>query len=303
MFRYVAKVSSSSSSNENGGSYLISMWKMSSSIKEISCSLKKKVLVIGTVTAICTDKLWYYNGCNHCKSRVEDRFVTKEGDDGSCDAAETKGLVCTNNECQGVDIYAIPRFKIPISVQDSSGTVSLTLFDYEAFKIFKKSAKDLLAVQDQVVNSAEIPNPYPELFDTLVGKKYAFVINISDYNIEYQVENYGIAMATNDDDIIAALYSKFNINQSESYGVPLSANLSNACEDDASFTGDNVTPISNVDGSSEKASSCEVKRNLGEVYEVDDALRCSSTKRRMSDEIVEDEVVGLSKTLIPKTEK
>ncbi|XP_035832640.1 uncharacterized protein LOC118481321 [Helianthus annuus] len=116
-------------------------------------------------------------------------------------------------------------------------------------------------------------------------------------------------MATNDDDIIAALYSKFNINQheqSESYGVPLSANLSNACEvtkDDASFTGDNVTPISNVDGSSKKASSCEVKRNLGEVYEVDDALRCSSTKRRMSDEIVEDEVVGLSKTLIPKTEK
>ncbi|MFS7968374.1 hypothetical protein Hanom_Chr09g00796681 [Helianthus anomalus] len=30
--------------------------------------------------------------------------------------------------------------------------------------------------------------------------------------------------------------------------------------DDALFTGDNVTSISNVDGSSKKASSCEVKR-------------------------------------------
>ncbi|XP_022024112.1 replication protein A 70 kDa DNA-binding subunit E-like [Helianthus annuus] len=312
--RYVAKVSASKSSNETLGSYLISnvedeflnkgdfmLIGLLGTILE-----KKKVLVIGTVTAICTDKLWYYNGCNHCKSRVEDRFVTKEGDDGSCDAAETKALVCTNNECQGVDIYAIPRFKIPIRVQDSSGTVSLTLFDYEALKIFKKSAKDLLAIQDQVVNSGEIPNPYPEVFGTLVGKKYAFVINVSDYNIEYQVENYGITMATNDDDIIDALYSKFNINQSESYGVPLSASVSNACEvtkDDVSITGDNVTPISNGPGTSKKVSSVEVKRNLGEVYELDDELRCSSTKRRMSDEIVEDEVVDHSKTLIPKIEK
>ncbi|KAJ0726301.1 hypothetical protein HanPI659440_Chr12g0468731 [Helianthus annuus] len=116
-------------------------------------------------------------------------------------------------------------------------------------------------------------------------------------------------MATNDDDIIAALYSKFNINQheqSESYGVPLSASVSNACEvtkDDVSITGDNVTPISNGPGTSKKVSSVEVKRNLGEVYEADDELRCSSTKLRMSDEIVEDEVVDHSKTFIPKVEK
>ncbi|MFS7994786.1 hypothetical protein Hanom_Chr12g01110191 [Helianthus anomalus] len=73
--------------------------------------------------------------------------------------------------------------------------------------------------------------------------------------------------------------------------------------DDVSITGDNVTPISNGPGSNKKVSSFEVKRNLGEVYEVDDELRCSSIKRRMSDEIVEDEVVGHSKTLIPKIEK
>ncbi|KAF5765506.1 hypothetical protein HanXRQr2_Chr15g0704551 [Helianthus annuus] len=94
--------------------------------------------------------------------------------------------------------------------------------------------------------------------------------------------------------------------QSESYGVPVSASLSNPFEvtkDDVSCTGDNATPISNVVGSNKKASSYEVKHNLGKVYEVDDALGCSPTKRRMSDEIVEDEGVGVSKPLIPKTEK
>ena len=50
-------------------------------------------------------------------------------------------------------VFNFDRFKIPIRVQDSSGTVSLTLFDYEAYKILKKSAKELLAIQDQVTNT------------------------------------------------------------------------------------------------------------------------------------------------------
>ncbi|MFS7928556.1 hypothetical protein Hanom_Chr04g00322151 [Helianthus anomalus] len=53
----------------------------------------KKVLVLGTITTICTDKLWYYNGCNHCKSSVEERSVTKENVDRSCDVDHTKALV------------------------------------------------------------------------------------------------------------------------------------------------------------------------------------------------------------------
>ncbi|XP_021985505.1 uncharacterized protein LOC110881599 [Helianthus annuus] len=280
----------------------------------------KKVLVLGTITAICTDKLWYYNGCNYYKSSVEEIFVTKENVDGSCDVDHTKALVCTNNKCEGVDIYSIPRFKIPIRVQDSSGTVSLTLFDYEAYKIFKKSAKELLAIEDpiintciqlfvNVVNSGEIPNQYPEIFDTLVGKKYAFIINIKDYNIEHQVENYGIAMATNNDEILVVLYAKFNLNQheqSKSFGVLDSYSLStpfDLIKDEMSCSGDNVTPISKALVGNKNPSSDETKRNLREVCEVDDALGCSSTKRRMSDELVQDEDVGVSKLLIPKIEK
>ncbi|XP_035838321.1 uncharacterized protein LOC118485910 [Helianthus annuus] len=176
--RYVEKISASSSSNEHVGSNVIS------SVEDEflnnpdfmligflgTISMTKKVLVLGTITTICTDKLWYYNGCNHCS------------------------------------IYLLGCKTIPL-------TVSLTLFDFEAYKILRKTAKELLAIQDQVVNSGEIPKPYPEIFDTLIRKRYAFIISVKDYNIEHQVENYGISMATNDDEILAALCAIFNLNQ------------------------------------------------------------------------------------------
>ncbi|XP_021979256.1 uncharacterized protein LOC110875367 [Helianthus annuus] len=321
--KYVEKISASSSSNEHVGSYVISSvedeflnnpdFMLIGFLGTILTTMK--VLVLGPITTICTDKLWYYNGCNHCKSSVEERFVTKENVDGSFDVDHTKALVCTNDKCEAVDIYSIPRFKVPIRVQDSSGTVSLTLFDYEAYKILKKSAKELLAIQDQVVNSGEIPNPYPEIFDTLIGKKYAFIINVKDYNIEHQVENYGIAMATNDDEILAALYAKFNLNQcimyinheqSESLDVPDSCSLSTPVDlmkDEMSCSGDNVTPASKALVGNKNPSSDETKRNIREVCDVDDALGCSSTKRRMSDKLSQDEDAGVSKLLIPKIEK
>ncbi|XP_022031189.1 replication protein A 70 kDa DNA-binding subunit E-like [Helianthus annuus] len=244
--RYVEKISASSSSNEHVGSYVISSVEDEflnnpdfMLIGFLGTILKtKKVLVLGTITAIYTDKLWYYNGCDHCKSSVEERFVTKENVDGSCDVDHTKALVCTNNKCEGVGIYSIPRFKIPIRVQDSSGTVSLTLFDYEAYKIFKKSAKELLVIEDQVVNSGEIPNPYPEIFDTLVGKKYAFIINVKDYNIEHQ---------------------------SESFDVPDSYSLStpfDLMKDEMSCSGDKVKPVSKALVGNKNPSSEETKRPL-----------------------------------------
>ncbi|XP_021980151.1 uncharacterized protein LOC110876280 [Helianthus annuus] len=329
--RYVEKISASSSSNDHVGSIVISRvedeflnnpdFMLIGFLGTISTT--KKVLVVGTITAICTDKLWYYNGCNHCKSCVEERFVTKENPDGLSDVYHEKSLVCTNDKCEGVDVYSIPRFKIPIRVQDSSGTVSLTLFDFEAYKILQKTAKELVSIQDQVVNSGEIPNPYPDIFDTLIGKRYAFIISVKDYNIEHQVENYGISMATNDDEILSALSVKFNLNQhcvyfmllcimylkheqSESLDVPDSCSLSTTVDlmkDEMSYCGDNVTPASQALVDTENPSSDETKRNIREVFDVDDALGCSSTKRRISDELSQDEDAGVSTLLIPKIEK
>ncbi|XP_022031216.1 replication protein A 70 kDa DNA-binding subunit E-like [Helianthus annuus] len=313
--RYVEKISTSS--NDHVGSIVISSvqdeflnnpdFMLIGFLGTISTT--KKVLVVETITAICTDKLWYYNGCNHCKSGVEERFVTKENPDGSSDVYHEKSLVCTNDKCEGVDIYSIPRFKIPIRVQDSPDTVSLTLFDFEPYKILQKTAKELVSIQDQVVNSREIPNSYPEMFDTLIGKRYAFIISVKDYNIEHQFENYGISMATNDDEILSALCAKFNLNQheqSESLDVPDSCSLSTLIDlmkDEMSYCGDNVTPASQALVGTENPSSDETKRNIREVLDVDDALGCSSTKGRISDELSQDEDASVSTLLIPKIEK
>ncbi|XP_022023687.1 replication protein A 70 kDa DNA-binding subunit C-like [Helianthus annuus] len=284
--RYVEKISASSSSNDHVGLIVISSVEDEFLNNPDFMLIDKEGFGCWDNYSYMHDKLWYYNGCNHCKSGVEERFVTKENPNGLSDVYHEKSLVCTNDKCEGVDIYSIPRFKIPIMVQDSSGTVSLTLFDFEAYKILQKTAKELVSIQDQVVNSGEIPNPYPEIFDTLMGKRYAFIISVKNYNIEHQVENYGISMATNDDEILSALCAKFNLNQ-----------------DEMSYCGDNVTPASQALVGTENPSSDETKRNIREVFDVDDALGCSSTKRRISDELSQDEDAGVSTLLIPKIEK
>ena len=43
------------------------------------------------------------------------------------------------------------RFKIPVRVQDSTGTATLTLFDHEAMKFVGKTAKELIEIQDEVI--------------------------------------------------------------------------------------------------------------------------------------------------------
>ena len=42
------------------------------------------------------------------------------------------------------------RYKIPIRVQDDSGTITLTLFDRDAYRLVKKRARDLLDQIKQV---------------------------------------------------------------------------------------------------------------------------------------------------------
>ncbi|XP_022026916.2 uncharacterized protein LOC110927872 [Helianthus annuus] len=117
-------------------------------------------------------------------------------------------------------------------------------------------------------------------------------------------------MATSDPNIISALYTKFKIHQddqSESSGVHLSEIQSVPCEvskDEVSYTGDNETSVSNVMKSNQKSpSSSEVKRNLHEVYDVDNTVGSSSTKRRVSDENHEVQDSDSLKLLIPKIEK
>ncbi|KAJ0621248.1 putative nucleic acid-binding, replication factor A [Helianthus annuus] len=315
---FVDKFASTPSESDNAGSYMISSAEdefLNNTGFVLSAYLStiqkpKKVILVGTVIGICTDKIWYYNACNHCKSSVEETYVTVENEDGSGCFDEKRIVMCTNAKCKGVDIVSFPRYKIPIRVQDSYGTVTLTLFDFEAVKLFKKTAKELVEVHNEELASGGVPKPYPELFDILVGKKLGFIINVLEFNIIHQVENYGISMLTSDANILAGLYSKFKIHEyekSESTEAQPSGIQSVACDvskDEVSFTGDNQTPMSKgLENDAKTTSSGEVKRNLHDVYDVDDTLGSSSTKRRVNDGKDECPYSEGGNMLIPKIEK
>ncbi|KAJ0790629.1 putative nucleic acid-binding, replication factor A [Helianthus annuus] len=241
-----------------------------------SIEVEKKVVIVGTVIAISNNKPWYYLACNHCKKQIEERSQLVEKEDGSFDVLDQNIIECSNGDCEAVDITPIHRYKIPLRVQDSTGTVSCTLFDYEAIKLFKKTAKQLLDVYTKVDSSIEGGfQAIPDEFDTLINRKFAFQIKVSSYNIANQSENYGISMLSSDDDILSALEKKWKINevdQSESNVQSLSDSESQ------SVIGDNVTP-EHVDTADHGQSKLEnVKRNLQEVYDVD-AVDSSSSKR------------------------
>ncbi|XP_021980143.2 uncharacterized protein LOC110876273 [Helianthus annuus] len=288
--------------------YLEKEFSNSSSSKQ-SCSQEKKVIIVGIVIAISNDKPWYYLSCNNCKKQIEEKSTLVEKDDGSFDVLDEKTFECINPNCDAVDVVPVYRYKIPLRVQDSSGTVSCTLFDYEAIKLIKKTSKELLDVYSKVDNSTEGSfQSLPSEFDILINKKFAFQIKISSFNISNQIENYGISMLTFDDDILSALENKWKINDSdmsESNVQCLSDSVGNVkcfSKESQSVIGDSVTP-DNFDVNDQDQSKFDnIKRNLQDVYDVD-AVQSSSTKRRNSpgNEKVND-AVNLD-LITPKLEK
>ncbi|KAJ0459104.1 putative nucleic acid-binding, replication factor A [Helianthus annuus] len=205
---FLSKLAASTESSSHAGSYMM--------------CYPKKVVVVGTIVAIVSDKMWYYDGCNYCKSKVEQKFETYDKDDGTSDVRDEKLYQCSNKDCNGTEVFPLSRFKLPIRVQDSTGTVTLTLFDHETLKFVGKTAKELIEIQDELPKTNEIPREYPVEFETLVNLKCAFVIKVTDFNIVNAVENYGISVVTTDDDILDKLNKKWKIDQldvSDSFGM------------------------------------------------------------------------------------
>ncbi|XP_021991861.1 uncharacterized protein LOC110888653 [Helianthus annuus] len=251
--KFLAKLAASTESSSHAGSYMM-------------CS-PKKVVVVGTIVAIVSDKIWYYDGCNICKSKVEQKFESYDKDDGTSDVRDEKLYQCSNKDCNGKEVFPLSRFKIQVRFQDSTGTVTLTLFDHEALKFVGKTAKELIQIQDELLKSNEIPREYPVEFESLVNLKCAFVIKVSDFNIVNAVENYGISVVTTDDDILDKLNKKFKIDQldvSDSFGISQSEFQTTGGECFKDYVGDL------------KQSSSDMKRNLDDVYLNEEGLGSSA---------------------------
>ncbi|CAH1423807.1 unnamed protein product [Lactuca virosa] len=86
----------------------------------------------------------------------------------------TNGYECHNKDCTKTETSVIPRFMIPLRVQDSTGTVTLTMFERDGKYLLKKSAKDLFNKTLQLGFSTAF---YPGEINALKGLKLAFKIS------------------------------------------------------------------------------------------------------------------------------
>ncbi|XP_076918998.1 replication protein A 70 kDa DNA-binding subunit B-like [Bidens hawaiensis] len=233
----------------------------------------KSIIILGKIKAICPDTEWYYIGCNTCSRKLMEN-------DGECG----KENECKTVRCNVLSTIPTYRFKIKIRVQDSTGVVSLTLFDRDTKMLTNKTAKELIDSQNE--NKVE-SGGFPAELDCVLEKIFAFKVDVADFNFRNNVENYGINKLTDDTNTITELQKK----QSDYNYVTLGASISEF-QSSASVSiklydiRDNQTPSSNVDGQDvatdikgmSTSSDDKLKRKLVEVFEVDDDASMSATK-------------------------
>ncbi|KAM0010885.1 hypothetical protein Hdeb2414_s0069g00771451 [Helianthus debilis subsp. tardiflorus] len=126
-------------------------------------------------------------------------------------------------------------------------------------------------------------------------KKYAFKIDISNFNVSNNYKSFTLSNLTDDPSIISKLEANlevFQVNPSDSMNsksIEFESQDTVNFKDTISSTSDNVTPASLIvtsnartlldDGGVGKNNThSELKRNLAEVYEIDDSPKQSATK-------------------------
>ncbi|XP_076946731.1 uncharacterized protein LOC143618373, partial [Bidens hawaiensis] len=157
----------------------------------------KSIIILGTIKAIYLDTEWYYIGCNICSRKL----MENNGEDG-------KEYECKTVRCNVLGVIPTPRFKIKIWVQDSTGVVSLTLFDRDATMLTKKTAKELIDSQNE--NKVENGGFSAEL-DSILEKRFAFKVDVADFNFRNNVEDYGISKLTDETNIITELHKGLDV--------------------------------------------------------------------------------------------
>ncbi|KAK9074369.1 hypothetical protein SSX86_006967 [Deinandra increscens subsp. villosa] len=233
---------------------------------------------------------------------------------------EAVTYICNNSDCKSYkkEIQPFPRFKILLKVQDSSGTVNLTLFDGEAKKLLHKSTSEVLSNFQGERNAMndDVDLKVPIEIQALLERKYAFKIDVSEFNIKKRYKFYTVEKVTDDRKIMKALEEKYSSDQLyltdsvKSSSKELQSNKFGYENDVVSFTGDNETPLSvnTVQSRGEGSQALDLKRNLEEVYDEDLPITSlakttpSSVKSDSNSKFDNGSFVK-EKLLIPKVEK
>ncbi|KAL4562864.1 hypothetical protein LXL04_026895 [Taraxacum kok-saghyz] len=262
-------------------------------------------IIVGKIVSIRQDQEWYYLSCTACPSKVTEKWLTKDLPDGS-KSDPSMVFECKNRRCLKLNKDPIPRFKIPVVVQDSNGSIVLTLFDRDAMSLVQHSCKALVEKINRLEFNLAL---FPDELNVLKNLHLAFKVVSGQYNVTNQNTQYSVSKVSNDIELIKELTQKLNMQSqgTESFShVPChseSVQNINSKDDISQSVGENITPSSVTKSASYlnemPSTSSTMKRKLDEVIDVDDTTQSSTTKTRHLDGV---DGVGI-KLLIPKVEK
>ncbi|KAJ0514275.1 putative nucleic acid-binding, replication factor A [Helianthus annuus] len=279
-----------------------------------------KVIVLGNILGVYKDEGWFYEGCNRCNKKIKKVVNLSEDTQESGSAVTKEVLTCVSDRCAFKTITSSLKFKIQLRVQDPSASVTLTLFDREARKLLGKSVDDILTANPEFrSDSMKIPAEV----DALVGQTAAFKIDVTGYVLKYNIHKYGILKLTVDPNVISVLQEKQSssqISSSQNMSLNIDASefesqTSDGFKNSAAKRIENNTPVSNMastvspvsldvtDTPDSMLAKDEVKRNLVQVYDVEEDSHTSATKLQKSGDFQDFNSAEKRNLLIPKVEK
>ncbi|XP_076950245.1 uncharacterized protein LOC143623162 [Bidens hawaiensis] len=198
---------------------------------------------------------------------------------------------CKNSSCNSLGVTAGPRFRIPIHVQDTIGVVSLTLFDRDARQLFNKAADEFVTSDVEL----EPMHTFLEELNIILEKKFAFIVEVSDYNIRNSYDVYGVTKLTDDEDVLNDLDKQLANGQSLTVGS--TSGLKSTEKELLTPLSDHFTPLSNsedvipdrlssLDGKDISLPMIDVKlkRKLDDTYDGQDDTGMSATKTKVDEQ-------------------
>ncbi|XP_012833368.1 PREDICTED: uncharacterized protein LOC105954240 [Erythranthe guttata] len=146
------------------------------SIAELVDTLDSTVVLLATIFEIDLEKRWWYISCKNCKKKVTpngSKYFYKR-----CDR----------------DVPTIPRYRIEVTIVDSTSSTSLVLFDEMVKQFIGKSASEVVGN----MKKEQLSNTLPVEFQMLVNKEFLFKIQISEMNVKKNWSLSTVKTMTND---------------------------------------------------------------------------------------------------------
>ncbi|XP_076955091.1 uncharacterized protein LOC143629803 [Bidens hawaiensis] len=219
-----------------------------------------------------------------------------------------KDLDVSNNDCV-LKTYVNQsslcfRFRIPIRVQDTTSVVSLTLFDRDARQLFNKAVDHFVTTDVKL----DPMHTFPDELNIILEKRFAFVVEVSDYNIRNSYDVYGVIKLTDDEDVLSDLDKQLGHgqpNDNQSLTIGSTSGLKTTEKDMCKPSSNQFTPISmsedvipdRLESVDEKINSnpivdVKLKRKLDDAYDVHDDTGMSATKTKVDEKQIDDANVG-----------